>query len=376
MKTWMILGVLAATAVTAAVWQSTHRAPRMPMFIDTPNNTHTSVPEEASSSQRVYRLVVVASYESPHLSEMHRHRQAYLQEHGYIPGQNLKIIRDVDDNDVQHAKAILLKRLAAGADVVCVDGSAAAMAAGSLLDEFRNVSFVFANVTDPVGLGLIDDFSSPPERNMTGVSYPVAVKERLRFIKAVLPGIHRFGMIVGEMASSRSYRQWIESLVANDAEFRDMHFVFRVVPLSTTAELSSLGNGVVEAAIRELDGQVDAFVSSNDALGVRKDYVEAVARLTHKPVIGLGRADVMDGWGASLSIFPSHAGIGRQCGRMVAALFSGTPITEIPAEQPEKIGMAFDLNRLRQFGISVPEELVQAAGSNVIGGDLASQEAP
>ncbi|SLM31399.1 ABC-type uncharacterized transport system periplasmic component-like protein (fragment) [Desulfamplus magnetovallimortis] len=84
-----------------------------------------------------------------------------------------------------------------------------------------------------------------------------------------------------------------------------------------------------------------------------------------KPLVGLGRKDVMENWGATMSIYPSLTDAGKRCAEMIKQLFEGKSIKEIIPEWPST-GMAFDLNKAKQFGITIPEDLLKIAGENII----------
>ena len=85
-----------------------------------------------------------------------------------------------------------------------------------------------------------------------------------------------------------------------------------------------------------------------------------------KPLIGLGRKDVMLGWGATMVIYPSPVSMGRQAARMIKELFTGRDIKKIIPEWPKEYGLAFDLDKTAEFGIKVSIEYLEMAGEDVI----------
>ncbi len=95
-----------------------------------------------------------------------------LQKFGYRRSQNLQVNIFSADNDIVKGVRILQRESKRDYDVIFVGGTVATMAARQPLDGGR-VPVVFGSPTDPVGIGVIKDFMTPPESNFTGVCYPV-----------------------------------------------------------------------------------------------------------------------------------------------------------------------------------------------------------
>lgn len=316
---------------------------------------------------KVHHLLILDSQQGHPYDEVRTALAGALAAQGYVEGRNLRTTLQVTGNDVGAGERILREELRKNRyDVIFTGGTAATISAKNLLLGDMSQRVVFAAPTDPVGIGVIRDFASPPYANFTGVCYPVPLQARLKFIKRLLPGARTFGLIHADMPQSTSCNQWLRNLVANDPEFRQLKILFRSVPLITGE------NGdkrMAEAAlphIRELDPQVDAYIKPNDQMGTRRPFAEVLYRNATKPLIGITRDDVMGGWGSTAVIYPSHASIGEQAARMIGELFSGKNVADIVPEWPKKYGFAVDLSKARQFNITVPIELLQLAGDNIV----------
>jgi putative ABC transport system substrate-binding protein len=181
-----------------------------------------------------------------------------------------------------------------------------------------------------------------------------------------MPKARTLAVIYADMPQSHSYNRWLEGLVKNDPEFKDIKLVFRQVPLYQGEAGENRMAALVKRHVQELDGKVDAYLTPCDQLGARKPFASAVSATSRRPLIGLVRDDVMERWGAMASIYPSHASIANQSASMVVKLFAGKKIAEIPAEWPQKFGIAVDLRKAKRFGIEVPVELLQMAGENIV----------
>lgn len=111
-----------------------------------------------------------------------------LQEFGWIPGTNLRVdIRFGVDNDELREKAKELAALAP--DVVSAMAPPSVMA---LRKVTRTVPIVFAAVTDPVGLGIVQSLARPGG-NATGflsAEFGFSAK-LLELLKEIAPGVRR-----------------------------------------------------------------------------------------------------------------------------------------------------------------------------------------
>ncbi|MBF0400600.1 MAG: hypothetical protein HQL90_07510 [Magnetococcales bacterium] len=320
---------------------------------------------EHSSHGSVYRLLILDSQLGHPYDEVREAMLEGLAGFGYRQGENLEIVVHALGNDLQYGEAILKQELDRPYHVVYVGGTMATMVAkGLLLGKQQPV--VFASPTDPIGIGVIDDFHTPPKANFTGVCYPVPVKARLRFLRHLMPKARVFGMIYADMPQSHSYNGWIRALLEQEPEFKDIHFLFRAVPLIGGEEGDKRMAEMAVPLIRELDGQVDAFVKSNDQLGTRRHFAKVAYDHATKPLIGMVRNDVMEQWGATAVVYPSHESIGRQAADMIRRILSGEPVSRILPQWPARFGYAVDLPKTRQFGLTVPIGLLQLAGRNII----------
>ena len=329
-----------------------------------------SDPEPPEDAPR--RVVIVDSADAEPYITARRAMVEALAAAGYVDGGSIAIERQVVDNDEERARAVLRFIAAEGtAAVIVVNGTVAARAAKATLWNSMT-PVVFTSVTDPVGEALIDDFDVPPPANITGVSYGVPIHMRFNVIKRRFPHdpsrALRIGLVHSSMPQSRGYRRLIEAALSGAFEGDDdlktyarlagVEFVFREVPFLLGDDGLERMVAAARDQIRAIDGQVDVFVSPSDILGTSRPYAEMVFATATKPLVGLGRADVVDGWGALGTIYPSVPDIGQQAAAMLVRLFEGEPVSAIRPETPRRTGYALDLGKARHFGIEVPQEVL------------------
>lgn len=321
----------------------------------------------AAEAARQFSLLILDSQMGNPYDEVRASMLRSLEGYGYEQGKNLKVTVRASDNDARKGVAILSAELKRRHyDVVFVGGTVATIAARNALLGDKKQKVVFGSPTDPVGIGVIKDFSSPPFANFTGVCYPVPPASRLKFIKTLLPNVKTLGLIYADMPQSRSYNSWLADLLSEDPEFKGIKILFRAVPLVTGEQGDKQMAASAIPIIKELDAKVDAFIKPNDQMGTRRPFAEVVYKHASKPLIGITRGDVMGHWGATAVVYPSHASIGEQAAAMVKDLFEGKSISEIRPEWPKKFGFAVDLRKAKRYNISVPIELLQLSGENIV----------
>ncbi|MCU7814766.1 MAG: hypothetical protein KZQ81_06060 [Candidatus Thiodiazotropha sp. (ex Rostrolucina anterorostrata)] len=318
----------------------------------------------APESGRIYRLLVLDSQLGSPYEEVCESMLERLKKYDYEEGKNLHVSFYSAGNDAAKGEAILRSEAHNGHDVVYVGGTTATVAAKHVFLG-ADQPVVFASPMDPVGIGVIDGFDTPPKSNFTGVCFPVPVKSRFRFIRQLMPDARRFGLIYADMPQLHSYNAWIKEMLAKDPQFKDIEVIFRKVPFAKGEEGDTRMAEIALPIIHELDAQVDLFIKPNDQLGTRRIFAEQIYAHASKPLIGIVKSDVMEDWGAMAVVFPSHSSMGQQAAAMIHEIFEGKSVSRILPQWPARYGYAVDLQKTRRFGVEVPVGLLQLAGENI-----------
>ena len=316
-------------------------------------------------SEKTFKLAIVDSDSGDLYTTVRQNALDVLKKNGFADKKNLQVFQASIGNDAVKGEAILQELIQKKPDVVFVNGTAAAIAAKKLYLNNNNLVFVYSTVTDAVGVGIVNKVGDTANANFVGVSYPVPVKSRLQFVKALMPNAKKLGLIYAEMPQSESYKKWLQEAL-HDPAFKGIEIVFRSVPLIKGEDGPQKMANEAKKHVLELNKVVDVFVSPNDQMGVNKFFPAAVFESATKPLIGIGQKDVMAGWGATASIFPSHPSLGKQAGEMIIKLFKGVSIKQIRSEWEKETGVAFDLKKAQKFGIKVPDNLIKLAKENVV----------
>lgn len=323
--------------------------------------------QDANCEIKQYSILLVASEHGEPYQSVIDSMTSELSKMGYIKDGNLTVKYYSLDHYEGRAKSILKHEAGVNYDLIAVFGTVGTIAFKEIiLDDPDYKKIVFSTVTDPVGIGVIDDFKNPPKHNFTGVAYPVPVKTRFQFIKRVMPEIRKIGFIYADMPQSHSYNKWVTDFLKNDPEFKDYEIFFREVPFVRSEGGMIRMAKESEKYIRELDQKVDIFLSANDQLALQPFFLKDVYELSARPLVGVGKHDVMEQRGATMAIFPTPEGLGRQTAKIVKRLLEGASVKEVIPEETNEFGIAFDMKKIKQFGIKIPEDILIQAGNNIV----------
>jgi putative ABC transport system substrate-binding protein len=307
------------------------------------------------------KLLIMDSQSGEPYKTIRKNLYKSLAEQGYVKGVNL----DVYEFSIGNREG-LVKRLKEQyidkkqIQYVYVSGTLATMGAKKYLMN-TNAKVIFAAPTDPVGIGVIKDFNSAPAYNFTGICYPVAVDKRIEFLRKVVPSLKKIGYVYTEMPQSLSYLSWLKEVMSRK-EFSDIKLVLRSVPFIKSDGGQKRMTQLAAKHIRELDPLVDVFLSPNDQMGTQPEFAAMVAKLATKPLVGVGRKDVVERWGASVSIYPSLKNISEVAASMLVKLFNGAKISDIRPIWPSS-GVALNEKLVKKHGLSISADLKKQSRS-------------
>lgn len=303
------------------------------------------------------RLLVINSQDTDPYLSVSAAMLFRLSEHGFDEARGTLIVKTYSMGNNQDFIRRVKKQEGEALydwDLIVTNGTVASMGAKYAWSEDPRLRFYFVTVTDPVGLGLIGSLDSPPDRNFTGVAYPVPVEERLRFLRKVFPSARRIGYIWGDMPQSASYNEWLAAALSKP-EFKDLVLVSREVPF-VSGETGTLRMCLDAAALAvALDDEVDVFLAPNDQMGINLEFTRQLSRAITKPLIGLSEVQVRTGNGADMAIYSSHKSIGSLAAEDIASYFSGASFESILPSRPE-YDIAINASLVAKHGITIPPE--------------------
>lgn len=280
------------------------------------------------------KLLVIASTEGEPYKSTLKYFNKQLEASGWIKGKNLEVIEYFIGN-YEHTVGNIWHHVIRkeGVDAVYISGTTAGIGAKLYLLN-KNLKIVFSDVTDPIGVGLIEKFGAPPKNNATGVCISVPMDEKLRFIRTLVPHVKKIGYIYADMASSKSYLDWLRGELARP-EFHDLTLVTEKVPFVPGEGGYIRMAQMAEDVIQRMDSKVDVFVSPSDSLGAQDLYVRAFDRLATKPLIGLQEREVLNEWGAAAAMYIPSTEAGNIAANMVVDILNGKAMGALAPQCPK-----------------------------------------
>ena len=268
-----------------------------------------------------------------------------LQDLGWTPDANLQIdVRYGADNDELLEKAKELIRLAP--DIVLAMAPPSVMAVRKVS---RNVPIVFAGVTDPVGLGIVQNLARPGG-NATGflsAEFGFGAKW-LELLKEVTPGIRRV-IVLTELDNPSAAPQFA---------------AIQTVAPSVGVELTLLGSNDHDSIER---GIGDFARSGNDGLiALRLSQV-----ITHRKLIiklaaqhrlpAVYPLHIFATDGGLISYGPDVVDEFRKAAAYVDRILKGEKPADLPVQAPTKFELVINLKTAKALGLTVPPTLLARA---------------
>jgi putative ABC transport system substrate-binding protein len=207
-----------------------------------------------------------------------------------------------------------------------------------------------ANVSDPVGLGLVASLAKPGG-NVTGLTTmsPEIIGKRLELIREVLPTLRRFAVI------------WDEDSKANAAMLTRL----KSITQSLGVEVRSLP---VRPPVPEIDKafetakswRASALTTLDDALifGNRTRIIALAAR--HRLPAIYGYREFPDA-GGLMAYGPNRYDMYRRAATYVDKILKGAKPADLPVEQPTKFELVINLKTAKALGLTIPPFLLARA---------------
>jgi ABC-type uncharacterized transport system substrate-binding protein len=274
---------------------------------------------------------------------------AFLQglgELGWIVGRNVRIDYRWGAGDVERYRGIAAELIALSPDVVLVTGYAIASA---LQNATRSVPIVFANVTDPVGGGLVASLARPGG-NVTGFitsEFGFAGKW-LELLKEVAPRVTRV-------------------VVLRDAAIASQIALFgsiQSVAPSLGVELRPIDTrdaGEIERAVSAFAGEPNGGLIAASGARVlhHRELIVTLAARHRLPAVYAYRAHVMTG--GLISYGSDQVDHFRRAAAYVSRILKGEKPADLPVQAPTKYELVINLKTARALGLDVPPTLLARA---------------
>jgi putative ABC transport system substrate-binding protein len=269
-----------------------------------------------------------------------------LMELGWVEGRNLRLDVRFAAGDRDIRRKYVAELVGLKPDVIVAQG--ASMVA-LFQQASRSAPIVFAEVTDPVAAGLVENLARPGT-NATGATlfeYGLAAKW-LGLLKQIMPAIERAGI----------FRD--PSLVSGGGQFGAIQAMapslgIEAVPLDVR-EADAIERSISGFAVRPNGGLI---VTASDIAFVHSTQIISLAAQHRLPAVYPARLFVTDG--GLLCYGPDIIEQFRLAAAYVDRILKGERPADLPVQAPTKFDLAINLKTAQALGLTVPETLLATA---------------
>ena len=261
-----------------------------------------------------------------------------LQELGWSVGRNLRIDHRWGVADVDRLRKSAEELVALAPDALVAAGNLAAVA---LQQATRTLPIVFANVTDPVGAGYVENLSRPGG-NVTGfmnTEYSQSGK-LLELLKQIAPQVKRVAnlrtVVGGGGASTFAVLQAVAPLLGVD-----------VIPINMR------DTGQIERAVSDFARDPNGGMIVTPAVGAdQRGLIIALAARHRLPAVYSSRNYVTEG--GLIYYGPDVLDLYRRSASYVDRVLRGEKPADLPVQAPTKYQVVLNLKTAKSLGLDIP----------------------
>jgi putative ABC transport system substrate-binding protein len=269
-----------------------------------------------------------------------------LQQLGWTDGRNVRIDIRWGADDAERIRTYAAELVALAPDVILASGSITLV---PLEEASRTVPIVFAQVTDPVGAGLVASLARPGG-NATGFTlfeYGVSGKW-LELLKQIAPSVTRAAVLRDStlMASMGQFAA-IQSVAPS--------FGVELSPIDTRKP-DEIERVVTAFAHQENGGLI--VVTGSSAI-VHRDFIIALAARLRLPAVYPFRYYVTGG--GLISYGPDVTDQFRRAAGYVDRILKGEKPADLPVQAPTKYELVVNLKTAKALGLTIPPTVLARA---------------
>ncbi len=300
----------------------------------------------AQPAGKVARIGYLAPGSATALAGFHRAFIEGLREHGWIEDKNISI-----EYRWQEAAQPTLAALAAElarlplALILAVNTPAAVATKRT----GTKLPVVFAQVSEPVAVGLVESLSRPG-RNFTGLTTinRELMSKRLELLKETIPGLSRVGYL-----ANPEYEVHKVQLDELTATARRLGFTLHLAEVRAPSEFEAAFARMTAAHVGAVLVQQDDLFVGNRAIIIKQT---SQRRLPSMFVFSLYPQD-----GGLMSYGANGEDLYRRAAGYVDKILKGAKPADLPVERPAKFELAINLKTAKALGLTIPPSLLLQA---------------
>jgi putative tryptophan/tyrosine transport system substrate-binding protein len=231
--------------------------------------------------------------------------------------------------------------------IATAGGTPAALAAKSATS---TIPIVFALVSDPVGIGLVESLARPGG-NVTGFGNMTTelMPKRLELLSELVPQARVIALLVNP---TNAYTEPMIRVVQEAAHAKGLQ-----LPILKASNASEIDRAFGSLAKLRADGLVigaEPFLS-----GSRREQLVALASRYAIPAIYEARATVTAGGLISYGV--DLTDLSRQAGIYAGRILKGVKPSDLPVQEPTKFELVVNLGTAKALSLTVPPSILARA---------------
>jgi len=268
-----------------------------------------------------------------------------LQQLDWSVGSNLRIDYRWGAGDAERFRRYAAELVALAPDVILASGATVT----ALQQVTRTIPIVFAQVTDPVGLGVVESLARPGS-NATGFTpseFGISAKW-LELLKEVAPGVTRAAVLRDPIVTAGPAQLAAIQGVAPS-------FGVELKPVDIR-DRSAIERALASFARSPNGGLI---VTVTPAAAVHRHLIITLAARHRLPAVYGYRYFVMDG--GLISYGPDTIDQYRRAAGYVDRILKGEKPADLPVQAPTKYELVINLKTAKALGLTVPDSLLARA---------------
>ena len=268
-----------------------------------------------------------------------------LQQLDWSVGSNLRIDYRWGAGDAERFRRYAAELVALAPDVILASGATVT----ALQQVTRTIPIVFAQVTDPVGLGVVESLARPGS-NATGFTpseFGISAKW-LELLKEVAPGVTRAAVLRDPIVTAGPAQLAAIQGVAPS-------FGVELKPVDIR-DRSAIERALASFARSPNGGLI---VTVTPAAAVHRHLIITLAARHRLPAVYGYRYFVMDG--GLISYGPDTIDQYRRAAGYVDRILKGEKPADLPVQAPTKYELVINLKTAKALGLTLPDSLLARA---------------
>jgi len=301
--------------------------------------------EQTERKRRIGVLMNLAADDAQSMARIAAFLQG-LQQLGWTDGQNVAIEYRWGGGDPERIRKFAAELVALAPDVILAVGALTVL---PLQQVSRTVPIVFANVTDPVGAGIVANLARPGG-NATGFltfEYGISAKW-LELLKQIVPGTTRAAVLRDP------------TIIASISQFAAIQSVAPSLGVELTP-IDTRNPGDIERAVVAFAREPNAglIVVTGTSAIIHRELIISLASRHRLPTVYPLRYYVTSG--GLMSYGPDVIDFYRRAAGYVDRILKGEKPADLPVQAPTKYELVVNLKTAKGLGFEIPPTLLARA---------------